>query len=269
MTDDKKPHSTGPAPLPEATRKAMGATPTLAKAAAVAVVEPQDDDYPPTETSQRIARFAMLQYLLRKIILVHEAGDKARTPLHEVIKNADNWLKENGLSGSKVRLAAAHPAIPGRFNAHRLKAAEECNERLMSACTEAGCPDGVNMADWIRENVHVTSTNVAQGSPPAASAQSEVTTGEVAEPIYQSRVSGFDSAWRDVSRECYEDVARLNSYEARIVYIARPASEQKAPYLSCPICNGIEGCDHTVPERERAASAQKGLSDEQIKSEGE
>jgi len=24
------------------------------------------------------------------------------------------------------------------------------------------------------------------------------------------------------------------------------------PFLPCPICNGVEGCDHTVPERARA-----------------
>lgn len=25
------------------------------------------------------------------------------------------------------------------------------------------------------------------------------------------------------------------------------------PFLPCPICKGVEGCDHTVPERARAA----------------
>lgn len=25
------------------------------------------------------------------------------------------------------------------------------------------------------------------------------------------------------------------------------------PFLPCPICKGTEGCDHTVPERMRAA----------------
>jgi AcrR family transcriptional regulator len=28
---------------------------------------------------------------------------------------------------------------------------------------------------------------------------------------------------------------------------------QTAPYLPCPTCKGVEGCDHTVPERTRAA----------------
>jgi hypothetical protein len=27
------------------------------------------------------------------------------------------------------------------------------------------------------------------------------------------------------------------------------------PWLPCPICHGTEGCDHTVPERMRAAGA--------------
>jgi hypothetical protein len=40
-----------------------------------------------------------------------------------------------------------------RFSPYRLKVAEECCERLMSACTDAGCPDGVRMDDWIREVV--------------------------------------------------------------------------------------------------------------------
>jgi hypothetical protein len=46
-----------------------------------------------------------------------------------------------------------HPAAPaqsGEWDTYRLKVAEDCNERLMSACSDTGCPDGVNMADWIR-----------------------------------------------------------------------------------------------------------------------
>jgi hypothetical protein len=30
-----------------------------------------------------------------------------------------------------------------------------------------------------------------------------------------------------------------------------PAEQHRAPFLPCPICNGVEGCDHTVPERRR------------------
>jgi hypothetical protein len=47
------------------------------------------------------------------------------------------------------KVAAEPTSIP--FSAYRLKVAEECCERLMSACTDSGCPDGVNMADWIRQ----------------------------------------------------------------------------------------------------------------------
>jgi hypothetical protein len=46
--------------------------------------------------------------------------------------------------------ASAAPAQSREWDAYRLKVAEDCNERLMSACSDAGCPDGVNMADWIR-----------------------------------------------------------------------------------------------------------------------
>ncbi|MPW16953.1 hypothetical protein GCT13_08410 [Paraburkholderia sp. CNPSo 3157] len=41
--------------------------------------------------------------------------------------------------------------------------------------------------------------------------------------------------------------------DARAALESHPASEPKAPYLPCPICNGVEGCDHTVPERKRAS----------------
>jgi hypothetical protein len=38
---------------------------------------------------------------------------------------------------------------------------------------------------------------------------------------------------------------------------------QTSPYLPCPICKGVEGCDHTVPERARAAQTERALTDEQ------
>jgi hypothetical protein len=60
--------------------------------------------------------------------------------------------------------AASTSANGDRFDPYRLKVADECCERLMSACTDAGCPDGVRMDDWIRENIRSTSTNVAQGA---------------------------------------------------------------------------------------------------------
>lgn len=31
---------------------------------------------------------------------------------------------------------------------------------------------------------------------------------------------------------------------------------QTYPYLPCPICRGVEGCDHTVPERRQEATRQ-------------
>jgi hypothetical protein len=35
---------------------------------------------------------------------------------------------------------------------------------------------------------------------------------------------------------------------------------QTSPYLPCPICKGVEGCDHTVPERARAAQTERALT---------
>jgi hypothetical protein len=41
---------------------------------------------------------------------------------------------------------------------------------------------------------------------------------------------------------------------SRIRDIAARMPKQHYPYLPCPICKGVEGCDHTVPERQRAAT---------------
>lgn len=69
------------------------------------------------------------------------------------------------LTDSRTYARAASTSANGdRFDPYRLKVAEECCERLMSACTDAGCPDGVRMDDWIRENIRSTSANVAQGA---------------------------------------------------------------------------------------------------------
>lgn len=37
--------------------------------------------------------------------------------------------------------------------------------------------------------------------------------------------------------------------------ICDPRSLRDYPFLPCPICKGVEGCDHSVPERARAALA--------------
>jgi hypothetical protein len=72
--------------------------------------------------------------------------------------------------------AASTSANVDRFDPYRLKVAEECCERLMSACTDAGCPDGVRMDDWIRDTVaRVASTaNVAQGAEAVALTEADV-----------------------------------------------------------------------------------------------
>ena len=33
----------------------------------------------------------------------------------------------------------------------------------------------------------------------------------------------------------------------------------RPPFIPCPICGGVEGCDHTVTERARAATQQENL----------
>jgi hypothetical protein len=41
--------------------------------------------------------------------------------------------------------------------------------------------------------------------------------------IYQQRVADFNAAWRDVSKECFDECSAIDTFETRIVYTARPA----------------------------------------------
>lgn len=54
---------------------------------------------------------------------------------------------------------AASSAVPDGGTEARLKIANDCCDRLMQACTDAGCPDGVRMDDWIRANVRADGGN--------------------------------------------------------------------------------------------------------------
>jgi hypothetical protein len=106
------------------------------------------------------------RYLTRYIGTYMERTADAceRTRLAEAALSG--WMARAALTAEKV--AAEPTSIP--FSAYRLKVAEECCERLMSACTDSGCPDGVNMADWIRQ--------LAAPQQPAQSAeQGERSTG--------------------------------------------------------------------------------------------
>lgn len=50
---------------------------------------------------------------------------------------------------------------------------------------------------------------------------------------------------------------RPDSLTARLISIPPLHGKDRGTlpqYLPCPICGGVEGCDHTYAERERAAS---------------
>ncbi|MFL9904725.1 hypothetical protein PQR71_42470, partial [Paraburkholderia fungorum] len=44
--------------------------------------------------------------------------------------------------------------------------------------------------------------------------------------IYQSRVEGFETAWRDVSKETFDECSAINTFETRIVYpVPQPVAQ--------------------------------------------
>jgi hypothetical protein len=77
-----------------------------------------------------------------------------------------------------------------RFDPYRLKVAEECCERLMSACTDAGCPDGVRMDDWIRDTVARAASTQSTATQPA---QTQVALTDEQMMTAIKSVCGFDA----------------------------------------------------------------------------
>ncbi|SAL20187.1 hypothetical protein AWB70_01016 [Caballeronia cordobensis] len=77
--------------------------------------------------------------------------------------------EQHGWSGSfkkpdcdaKWSGAAPRPAAQSEIES-RLKVANDCCDRLMQACSDAGCPDGVRMDDWIRANVRPAAAHDAR-----------------------------------------------------------------------------------------------------------
>lgn len=54
-------------------------------------------------------------------------------------------------------------------------------------------------------------------------------------------------------RDLTSSHAAYNSMLDKAAALERSTHETSAPFIPCPLCNGVEGCDHSVPERERAA----------------
>jgi hypothetical protein len=65
----------------------------------------------------------------------------------------------------------------------------------------------------------------------------------------------IDAIWDQTLTKCDGHISHRAFARALLASKAAgpQAVERKAPYLPCPICKGIEGCDHPVPERKRAA----------------
>lgn len=65
--------------------------------------------------------------------------------------------------------------------------------------------------------------------------------------------------WNRIPPEAIADLrARASSTQpAPAKDVAWWQDQPGYPWLPCPICKGVEGCDHTVPERARASSAAK------------
>jgi hypothetical protein len=70
-------------------------------------------------------------------------------------------------------------------------------------------------------------------------------------PAHMSEMSqaAIIYALQDAKHDILTLAARLRACGA-----PAQAEQHRAPFLPCPICNGVEGCDHTVPERRRAVA---------------
>jgi hypothetical protein len=132
-------------------------------------------------------------------------------------------IKVVGWTESKLvltaeKVAAEPTSIP--FSAYRLKVAEEFCERLMSACTDSGCPDGVNMADWIRQ--------LAAPQQPAQSAEQD----ERAAVLSGRDVEELFLRWSEWTTELGEAISRKNIdgfvSDLRTLLAAHPVSGGKS-----------------------------------------
>lgn len=99
-----------------------------------------------------------------------------------------------------------------------------------------------------------------------------VSQGAQSEPIYQCMCTDEDhlphgpkNVWMDVDQHSYSVMSKRDDVRSRIVY-THPAERAAVPdgqasvaynmikkwgypWLPCPICNGVEGCDHSYGER--------------------
>jgi hypothetical protein len=89
-----------------------------------------------------------------------DAGREAFEAWESYLKEQKQIIGMPGLMARPSFLAGYRAALSSRADggkdssdAHRLKVANDCCDRLMQACSDAGCHDGVRMDDWIRANV--------------------------------------------------------------------------------------------------------------------
>jgi hypothetical protein len=62
-------------------------------------------------------------------------------------------------------------------------------------------------------------------------------------PIYQQRAAGFNAAWRDVSKECFDECSAIDTFETRIVYAApqQPAQSAEQDEAAAYLVRGLDG----------------------------
>jgi hypothetical protein len=121
---------------------------------------------------------------------------------------------------------------------YRLKVANDCCDRLMQACSDAGCPDGVRMDDWIRENVRAD--------------------GGKGEAVYQYKVRDL-SGWHDCDAGAYERITTNmpEHVEARTLFTAPQAigkGEAVQNVMNIPLDAAAAMADYT-PQAECAPRA--------------
>jgi hypothetical protein len=145
------------------------------------------------------------------------------------------------LESAAIRLSASKPAAP-----QEERALFEADLRSKGA-TDFG------LERWVRHPDQYSDREV-QAAWQAWQSRALLTAAPAA-----PAQSGEPVAWRYLTPTGWHATTKMDKalgasahHDMEPLYATPQPQPTSAPYLPCPICKGVEGCDHTVPERARA-----------------